>query len=654
MAENTIEIEVELVGQDKALDGLKEVEAGAEGIGETFKGVGDIIGKTNEQLGESLGAVSEAVGSGVEAFQGMREAMSEVAAGTAGISALVGPISLLTIAISGAYEAYRQFSGAARKAQDEQEAFAASAADMASKLEELAERGIGYAKNQLLDYAQANLRAQLMKEMLEKRTERSLKTLRGEAEALKEARKAALKYGQVLKDQSSSYQERRIAEEKMNEALFAQRKTTGQTKAAFSSLADEMIRVNDELDAAAKQFKKLEKQTDEGLETQAKENIAKLASVKALKAEVDAETEAAKLTALRQVEREKTIALAALEKLDRHQLKALVNAQEVALKALNEEGLKDKKLAQDIIKLNKDRTKSRVKETKAIDQQKLAQQALREEQMRLVKESQIRQLDIKLTEEGYQQQIALEAERYQLGLALAQDNAMQREIIERQHQLNLKQIGDQKLAREAREEKVRLERKQKRIDAENRKLDEQAKKQERIAAQELKMYQDFFSQYGKGLAQAAVANVLFGDSFKDSAAAVLKSLAIEAGARSLMELAAGTGALALGLPTAAAHFKASGIFAAAAGAAKAGSSLLGAEAGGGATGGTTASPTGAPQVATTPQREEAQSREMTFNLNFGGAVIYDTKEAAKRAMIGDIVRTYNGNNRGMPRFNFAR
>ena len=91
---------------------------------------------------------------------------------------------------------------------------------------------------------------------------------------------------------------------------------------------------------------------------------------------------------------------------------------------------------------------------------------------------------------------------------------------------------------------------------------------------------------------------------------------------------------------------------AAIGAAAAGASALGV--GGGATGGTTASPTGAPQVAATPQREQADSREMVFNLNFGGAVIYDTKEAAKRAMIGDIVRTYNGNNRGMPRFNFAR
>ena len=118
MAENTIEIEVELVGQDKALEGLDEIKDGAEGIGETFKGVGDIVGKTNEQLGDSLSAVSDAVGSGVEAFQGMRDAMGEVAAGTAGISALVGPIGLLTVAIGGAYEAYRQFTGAAQKAKE--------------------------------------------------------------------------------------------------------------------------------------------------------------------------------------------------------------------------------------------------------------------------------------------------------------------------------------------------------------------------------------------------------------------------------------------------------------------------------------------------------------------------------------------------------
>ena len=654
MAENTIEIEVELVGQDKALEGLDEIKDGAEGIGETFKGVGDIVGKTNEQLGESLSAVSDAVGSGVEAFQGMRDAMSEVAAGTAGIGALVGPISLLTVAIGGAYEAYRQFSGEAKRARDEQEAMAAASADLTSKLEELAEKGIGYAKDQLLDYARANLRAQLMKEMLEKRTESSLKVFREEGRATKAATQAAKDYAKILEDEGATTQERRIAQERMNEALASQRAAIERTKSTFSVLADEMIKVNDEVDAAAKRFKQLEKTTDEGLETQAKENIARLASVRTLKAEVDAKDDATKLTAKRNAERLKSIELNAIEKLDREQLKALVNAQEVELKALNEQGLLDKKLAQDIIELNAKKTETRAKETKAIDAQKLAQQALREEQMRLVKESQIRQLDIKLTEEGYAQQIALAEERYQVGLALAKDDALQREVVERQHDLALKNIEDQRLKRAEALHNKELALVMQTINKEDRAYEQQLARQKRMQAQELKMYQDFFAQYGKGLAQSAAASILFGDSFQDAAAAILKSLSIEAGARSLMELAAGTGALALGSPTAAAHFKAAAIFGAAAGAARVGSGVLGAGGGGGATGGTTASPTGAPQVATTPQREQADERSMIFNLNFGGAVIYDTKEAAKRAMIGDIVKTYNGNNRGMPRFNLAR
>jgi len=654
MTQNTIEIEVELKGQKDALKGLDQVKEGADGIGETFKGVGDIVGKTNQQMGESLNAVSNAVGESAAAFQGMRDAISSVATGSVGITTLLGPLALLTTAVGAAYEAYRQLSGAARQAEIQQEAMAAASADLTSKLEELAEKGIGYAKAQLLDYIRANLQAQVMKELLEKRTESSLKVLQAEAKQTKEATKAAQDYAKSLQDQSLSHQERVIAETRLQEALAAQQIATQKTRKVFSDLSDEMIKVNAEVDSAAKRFKALEETTDEGLKTKAKELIARRASLEALKAETSGLDEASRLTALHNAERSKTIALDTVEKLDRTQLKALVDAQNVALKALNETSLQDKKLALDIAKATAETTVARKAETKAIDQQKLAQQALREEQMRLVKESQIRELDIKLTEEGYAQQIALAQERYQLGLALAQEDALQREIVERQHDLAIKQIEDQRLAREQQVHDRSLEMLMSRLQAEDKAHDAQLARQKRVQDQQMKLYKDFFSQYEKGLAQAAVANILFGDSFEEAAAGVLKSLAIEAGARALMELAAGTGALALGSPTAAAHFKSAGIFGAAALAARAGAGALGGGAGGGATGGTTASPTGAPQVATAPQREQAESREMVFNLNFGGAVIYDTKEAAKRAMIGDIVRTYNGNNRGMPRFNFAR
>ena len=654
MAENTIEIEVELVGQDKALEGLGDIKEGAEGIGETFKGVGDLVGKTNQQMGESLGAVSDAVGSSVTAFTEMGDAVKSVASGGAGLTALLGPIGLLTTAIAAGVEAFRQLSGAAQEAENRQAAFGAAAGDLTSKLEALAENGFVPARKELLAYSRANLQAQIQKELMNNEIEKISKTLQAEADAQARATKAQQDYNKALQTQ---YRDARLVFGLSTELTMAQQDLKQAQEASaksFENIGKRVEEVNRLISKSAETYKGFEEQGKEALETKAKELIAQRAALQTLEAQVKIEKEADRLTAERNIERAKTADLLKLEKMSRDELAAFVTAQKSAVKALNEEGLKDAQLAKKIAELNKRQAEARAKNSKAIDQQKAAQQALREEQMQLVQESQLRQLDIKLTEEGYQQQLALEAERYQLGLALAQDNAMQREIVERQHDLALKSIEDQRLqrAQDLHDKELALVMQQ--INAEDQAYERQLQKQKQAQAQELKMYQDFFSQYGKGLAQAAVANVLFGDSFKDSAAAVLKSLAIEAGARSLMELAAGVGALALGLPTAAAHFKSSGIFAAASVAAKAGSSLLGAGAGGAATGGATASPTGAPQVATTPQREEAQSREMTFNLNFGGAVIYDTKEAAKRAMIGDLVRTYNGNNRGMPRFNPAR
>lgn len=654
MTQNTIEIEVELKGQKDALKGLDQVKEGAEGIGETFKGVGDIVGKTNQQMGESLNAVSNAVGESAAAFQGMRDAISSVATGSVGITTLLGPLALLTTAVGAAYEAYRQLSGAARQAEIQQEAMAAASADLTSKLEELAEKGIGYAKAQLLDYIRANLQAQVMKELLEKRTESSLKVLQAEAKQTKEATKAAQEYAKSLQDQSLSHQERVIAETRLQEALAAQQIATQRTKKVFSDLSDEMIKVNAEVDSAAKRFKALEETTDEGLKTKAKELIARRASLEALKAETSGLDEASRLTALHNAERSKTIALDTVEKLDRTQLKALVDAQNVALKALNETSLQDKKLAQDIAKATAEKTVARKVEIKAIDQQKLAQQALREEQMRLVKESQIRELDIKLTEEGYAQQIALAQERYQLGLALAQEDALQRELVERQHDLAVKQIEDQRALREQQAHDRSIEMMMQRFQLEDKLFDQQAKKQQALAEKQMQQYQEFFAFYGKGVAQSVAASLFFGESFEKSIGLILKSLAIEAGARAIMETAMGFASVAVGDGKGAiGHFTAAAIFGSAATASAVGANLLGAGGSGGSSG-ATASPTGAPQVATAPQREQADSREMVFNLNFGGAVIYDTKEAAKRAMIGDIVRTYNGNNRGMPRFNFAR
>ena len=42
-----------------------------------------------------------------------------------------------------------------------------------------------------------------------------------------------------------------------------------------------------------------------------------------------------------------------------------------------------------------------------------------------------------------------------------------------------------------------------------------------------------------------------------------------------------------------------------------------------------------------------------FNINFGGAVIYDTKQAAERAMVDRIVGVMNQRNRGSRRLNMG-
>jgi len=655
MADNTIEIEVELKGQKETLRGLDLVKDGAEGIGETFKGVGDIVGKTNRQMGENINSLSNAISEGAAAFNGLKEAASSIGQGSFGISALLGPLALLVTAVGAAYEAYRQASGEAKLFEDRQRALAQAASDLTQKLESLAERGLVPAKEALNLYVEANLRAQLAKELLENRTERQSKVLYDETEARKAATKATQAYFKTLKNVNATYQERVLAETAMKEAMASLQIANQRTKKVFDDLAKSIEATYTEVQEAERQYKSLEAQTEESLRTKAKELTARRAGVEALKAEVEAQSEAELLTRRHNVERSKQAQLDSIEKMNRAQLNALINAHTVALSKLNEEALKDTKLAQQIAKLNTDVAKARGGATDSIKAQEAALRQLAIEQQRqLVLESQLRQLQIKLTKEGDEEQLALAKERYNTSLQLAKDNALQRQIVEAQYQLDVQQIEDRAIDREyARLQKLDQE-------AEAKRQKDRAQKQkdrdDQLNADKdmLAQASTYIDMYGQGLAQAGVQALMFGSSFKEAAGEVLKGLAVESGVRALMETAKGFAALLINPALAGGHFKSAALFGAAAGAARVGAGALGVGGAGGASGGATASPSGAPQTAPAPQREQAESREMVFNLNFGGAVIYDTKEAAKRAMLGDLVRTYNQPNRGMPRFSSAR
>jgi len=648
MADNTIEIEV-------VLKGLDLVKDGAEGIGETFKGVGDIVGKTNKQMGENINSLSNAISEGAAAFNGLKEAALSIGQGSFGITTLLGPLALLVTAVGAAYEAYRQASGEAKLFEDRQRALAQAASDLTQKLESLAERGLVPAKEALNLYVEANLRAQLAKELLENRTERQSKVLYDETEARKAATKATQAYFKTLKNVNATYQERVLAETAMKEAMASLQIANQRTKKVFDDLAKSIEATYTEVQEAERQYKSLEAQTEESLRTKAKELTARRAGVETLKAEVEAQSEAELLTRRHNIERSKQVQLDSIEKMNRAQLNALINAHTVALSKLNEEALKDTKLTQQIAKLNTDAAKARGGATDKVKAQEAALRQLAIEQQRqMMLESQLRQLQIKLTKEGDDELLALAKERYNTGLQLAKDNALQRQIVEAQYQLDVQQIEDRAIDREyARLQKLDQE-------AEAKRQKDRAQKQkdrdDQLNADKdmLAQASTYIDMYGQGLAQAGVQALMFGSSFKEAAGEVLKGLAVESGVRALMETAKGFAALLINPALAGGHFKSAALFGAAAGAARVGAGALGVGGAGGASGGATASPSGAPQTAPAPQREQAESREMVFNLNFGGAVIYDTKEAAKRAMLGDLVRTYNQPNRGMPRFSSAR
>jgi hypothetical protein len=146
--------------------------------------------------------------------------------------------------------------------------------------------------------------------------------------------------------------------------------------------------------------------------------------------------------------------------------------------------------------------------------------------------------------------------------------------------------------------------------------------------------------------------MLMGESFKNSTSLVLQALAKQAGVESLMETAKGIAALFINPAGASNHFAAAGAFGAAAVAAGAASSALGGGGGGGSFGGGGGggmSPSGSPQTSSIAQREEATSSSMVFNVNFSGAVVYDTKRAAEQALADRVTKVMRSNRRGAPR-----
>ena len=700
MAENQVQIEVELVGQKEVGQGLDKITKGAEGLGETFKGVGGIVGKTNQQLGEGLSSVSDALGETMNAVGGIKEAFTGLGQGGAmSFTSLLGPISLAVTAVGALYEAYRQLSGAAKEAEDRQEAMAAAAGDLSSKLEALAEGGVVPTTQQLERFAKITLETQVAKELLIKKTEKLFPILEKERKAQQELTEAQ---AHVVKTQQeygkgSSELTAALQVQYRLEADLAQIQSQRAKKTA--ELAQQTAQNLAGIAAAAEQEQELEEQTTDNLRAKFKENAERLKTVELLRLEAMQVEELLSAQAKDNIETEHTILLLGLEDKGRAELIQMIKGQTDAVEALREEEAIREASAARQAKLEADNLKKlREERAKAAQEAKVrreaeAKAAAAELQQRLALQSQINLLDLQLTTQGDEQKIKMAQERYRLGLELAKDDAMKRAVVEKAYQLEIKKLGEERATREAQqaEERVRKEREAQKaiIDAEierqqfdiehrliregdlaaetQKQLDALGLRyaqeiimaegnQERIteltrranierteiereqAVKRAEMVNGALDQYGKGFAQAAAAALLTSKTMGEAFKAVLDGLAMEATVEALMETAKGTAALFLNPAAAATHFKAAAIFGGAAAVAGGLSASIPKGGGGGTNRAQNTSPSGLPQTSSAPARETAQSSQITYNVNFGGAVVYDTKRAAEMALTQRIDR----------------
>ena len=700
MAENQVQIEVELVGQKEVGQGLDKITKGAEGLGETFKGVGGIVGKTNQQLGEGLSSVSDALGETMNAVGGIKEAFTGLGQGGAmSFTSLLGPIGLAVTAVGALYEAYRQLSGAAKEAEDRQEAMAAAAGDLSSKLEALAEGGVVPTTQQLERFAKITLETQVAKELLIKKTEKLFPILEKERKAQQELTEAQAHVVKTQQEYGKGSSELTAALQVQYRAEADLAQVQGERAKKTAELAQQTAQNLAGIAAAAEQEKTLEEQTTDNLRAKFKENAERLKTVELLRLEAMQVEELLSAQAKDNIETEHTILLLGLEDKSRAELIEMIKGQTDAVEALREEEAIREASAARQAKLEADNLKKiREERDKAAQEAKVrreaeAKAAAAELQQRLALQSQINLLELQLTTQGDEQKIKMAQERYRLGLELAKDDAMKRAVVEKAYQLEIKKLGEERATREAQqaEERIRQEREvqtaiidaeieRQQFDIEHRQIREgdlAAETQKQLDALGLRYAQEIImaegnqeriteltrranierteieraqvvkraemvngalDQYGKGFAQAAAAALLTSKTMGEAFKAVLDGLAMEATVEALMETAKGTAALFLNPAAAAIHFKAAAIFGGAAAVAGGLSASIPKGGGGGTNRAQNTSPSGLPQTSSAPARETAQSSQITYNVNFGGAVVYDTKRAAEMALTQRIDR----------------
>lgn len=712
MAENKVIIDVEVQGVQDAQKDLEKVNSSAseigdsvKGVGESFKGVGAIVSSQGGVMGEAFNSLGESVGGLVDGFGAMGEAMTT--GGKSGMIAfmgMLGPISAIAGALALAIEAFRQFSGAAKEAEQIEAAVTAAAGDLTSKMEELADKGIKATNEQLRDLISLNSEARLKLEILNEKNASLTKI-----------------YTEQIQAQRSLEKEQRIYLAQTNERL--------KSDAYVISAQERLTKANE---AVAKAQLELTKGYEIALPAiqKAQEYQRELAMTEqeatdALKAQLEIQKEYNDLLL-------NTSTLSAYEKSILQKQRDLSIEQRLAdqhgktskeIQALTKVIEEENKARQagDVLQLKEIKNQQEIEQIKKAEadrlkaEQKARSDAFKARQMQIISEqSQINALEIQLTKSGLDEQIALAENNYKTSKQLNKNNKNQLIIAEKQYQLAIQGINDQQLAQEqakiaeqarinqelinqrnaysesvyqsmiaygAKEQELRdkiaildieagkdeykkqldLLEKNKEIELRSVEDNELAKIeiQKRYANQRVKVESYATAQMGEmatattqAFASSVAGAIMGAQSMEEAIKSTLEGLAQEAIARSIFATAMGFSALALGPVggvSASQYFQSAALFAGVGAIAGVSSKAMGGGGGGGSS--ASVSPIGSAQ-AQAPSRPEASKAEpMVFNINFGGSVIYDTKAAAERAFADRIVRQINNSNRGMVRLN---
>lgn len=713
MAENKVIIDVEVQGVQDAQKDLQKIEVSAseigssvKGVGESFKGVGAVVSAQGGVMGEAFNSLGESVGGLVDGFGAMSEVMT--AGGKSGMLAfmgMLGPISAIAGALALAIEAFRQFSGAAKEAEQIEAAVTAAASDLTSKMEELADKGIKPTNDELRKLIGLNSEARLKLEVLNEKNASLTKV-----------------YTEQILAQKLLEKEQRIYLAQTNERIKSD---------AY------VISAQERLAKADKEVAKAQEELTKGYEAalpaiqKAQEYQRELAmteqeAMDALKAQLEIQKEyndlllststlSAYEKSILQKERDLSVEqrLAGQHGKTSKEIQALTKVIEEENKArqagetLQLKEIKNQQEIEQIKKAEADRLKA---------EQKARSDAFKARQMQVISEqSQINALEIQLTKSGFDEQIALAENNYKASQQLNKNNKNQLIIAEKQYQLTIQGIKDQQLAQEQAKiaEQARINQElisqqiaheeatyqasiqyqqrqqelrdkiaildieagkdeyQKQLDllAKNKEIElrsvednelAKAEIQKRYANQRVKVESYAADQMGEmAMATtqafaASVAGAIMGaQSMQEAIKATLEGLAQEAITRSIFATAMGFSALALGPiggVSASQYFKSAALFAGVGAVAGISSKAMG---GGGSGGGSASSvsPTGLAQSQAPSRPEASKTEPMIFNINLGGSVIYDTKAAAERAFADKIVRTINNGGRGMVRLN---